>query len=153
MAIAEIAACVALVKGLNDAINVAKEAKDNASAFANIIGKFAKANDAVLDAESKHIGRMTVQDSMQIQVAKRQLTTFNQQLKDIMLMQGLAGDYQEIMNRVEESRLEHEKKIQRLKVQRKQRNKDLQLILKVIAYICCVAGIFVIFAWAFHFLE
>ena len=128
MAIAEIAACVALVKGLNDAINVAKEAKDNASAFANIIGKFAKANDAVLDAESKHIGRMTVQDSMQIQVAKRQLTTFNQQLKDIMLMQGLAGDYQEIMNRVEESRLEHEKRIQRLKVQRKQRNKDLQLI-------------------------
>ena len=153
MAIAEIAACVALVKGLNDAISVAKEAKDNASAFANIIGKFAKANDAVLDAESKHIGRMTVQDSMQIQVAKRQLTTFNQQLKDIMLMQGLAGDYQEIMNRVEESRLEHEKRIQRLKVQRKQRNKDLKLILQVLGYVLCIAGIFIIFAWAFHFFE
>ena len=153
MAIAEIAACVALVKGLNDAINVAKDAKDNASAFANIIGKFAKANDAVLDVEQKHVGRMSVQDSMQIQVAKRQLTTFNQQLKDIMLMQGLAGDYHEIINRVEESRLEHEKKIQRLKIQRKQRNKDLQLILKIIGYIFCIAGIFAIFAWAFHFFE
>lgn len=153
MAIAEIAACVALVKGLNDAIAVAKETKDNASAFANIIGKFAKANDAVLDAESKHVGRMSVQDSMQIQVAKRQLTSFNQQLKDIMLMQGLAGDYNEIMNRVEESRLEHEKKIQRLKIQRRQREKDLKLILQIVGYMMCIAGIFVIFAWAFHLFE
>ena len=86
MAIAEIAACISLVKGLNDAIATAKEAKNNAGAFANIIGKFAKANDAVLDAESKNISRMSIQDSMQIQVAKRQLSTFQQQLKDIILL-------------------------------------------------------------------
>ena len=55
MAIAEVAACIALVKGLNDAISTAKEAGNNASAFANIVGKFAKANDAVLTTEKKHI--------------------------------------------------------------------------------------------------
>ena len=102
MAIAEVAACIALVKGLNDAISTAKEAGNNASAFANIVGKFAKANDAVLTTEKKHVGKLSVQDSMQIQIAKRQLSTFNQQLKDMMLMQGLSQDYHEIMNRVEE---------------------------------------------------
>ena len=55
MAIAEVAACIALVKGLNDAISTAKEAGNNASAFANIVGKFAKANDAVLTLSLIHI--------------------------------------------------------------------------------------------------
>ena len=56
MPLAEIATCIALVKGLNDAISLAKETKDNASSFANIIGNFAKANDAVLETEAKHVG-------------------------------------------------------------------------------------------------
>ena len=53
MAIAEVAACIALVKGLNDAISTAKEARNNATAFANMVGKFAKANDAVLNTEKE----------------------------------------------------------------------------------------------------
>ena len=149
MAIAEIAACITMIKGLNDAISTAKEAKDNASAFAGIINKFAKANDAVMDVESKHVGRLSVEDSMKIQLAKRQLSTFNQQLKDVMLMQGLSGDYNEIMNRVEESRLAHEKKIKRLKLQRKQRAKDIQLILKIVGIAFCVLGILVLVAGGF----
>ena len=149
MAIAEIAACISLVKGLNDAIATAKEAKNNAGAFANIIGKFAKANDAVLDAESKNISRMSIQDSMQIQVAKRQLSTFQQQLKDIMLMQGLSADYNEIMNRVEESRLAHEKAMHVLKLKKKQRKKDLHLLLQVLGYALLTVSVFVIIAWVF----
>ena len=47
--LAEVAACVSLIKGVNDAIAAAKEAGVNASAFANIIGNFAKANDKVLE--------------------------------------------------------------------------------------------------------
>ena len=144
MPLAEIATCIALVKGLNDAISLAKETKDNASSFANIIGNFAKANDAVLETEAKHVGRMSVQDSLQLQVAKRQLTTFNQQLKDIMLMQGLAGDYKEIMNRVEESRLEHEKRMKSLKEKRRQRDKELKQILQVLCYITLAASLFIL---------
>ena len=150
MAIAEIAACITMIKGLNDAIATAKETRDNASAFAGIINKFAQANDKVMEVESKHVGRLSVEDSMKIQLAKRQLTTFNQQLKDVMLMQGLSGDYNEIMNRVEESRLAHEKKLKRIKLQRRQRQKDIQLGLKVLAgaifcvvVLSLVVGIFV----------
>tara|TARA_E500000081_G_scaffold51487_2_gene54597 strand:- start:532 stop:987 length:456 start_codon:yes stop_codon:yes gene_type:complete len=139
--IGEIAACVSLVKGLNDAIALAKETKDNASSFANIVGSFAKANDAVLKTEAKHVGKMSVQDSLQLQVAKRQLTTFNQQLKDIMLMQGLAGDYKEIMNRVEESRLAHEKRIKALKEKQRQRDKELKQVLQILGYITLAASL------------
>ena len=84
------------------------------------------------------------QDSLQLQVAKRQLTTFNQQLKDIMLMQGLAGDYKEIMNRVEESRLEHEKRMKSLKEKRRQRDKELKQILQVLGYITLAASLFIL---------
>ena len=65
--------------------------------------------------------RISVKDSMQIQIAKKQLQTFNQQLKDMMLMQGLSADYNEIMDRVEESRLAHEKELKRKRLLRKQR--------------------------------
>ena len=147
--LAEVAACVSLIKGVNDAISAAKEAGGNASAFANIIGNFAKANDKVLETEQKYVGKLTVQDSMQLQIAKRQLSTFNQQLKDIMLMQGLSGDYNEIMNRVEESRLEHEKRLKILKIRRKKRDEELQLILQVLLTAICGVGIVVMLAWIY----
>ena len=147
--LAEVATCISLIKGVNDAISAAKEAGGNASAFANIIGNFAKANDKVLETEKKYVGKLSVQDSMQIQIAKRQLSTFNQQLKDIMLMQGLSGDYNEIMNRVEESRLEHEKRLRILKIKRRQREEELKLILKVLMYAICGVGVVVMFAWMY----
>tara|TARA_B100001758_G_C18396150_1_gene606062 strand:- start:478 stop:651 length:174 start_codon:yes stop_codon:yes gene_type:complete len=53
------------------------------------------------------------------------------------------------MNRVEESRLAHEKKIKRLKLQRKQRAKDIQLILKIVGIAFCVLGILVLVAGGF----
>ena len=124
--LAEVVTCISLVKGLNDAISSVKEAGANASSFANMIGKYAQANDAVMETEQKHIGKLSVQDSMQIQVAKRQLSTFNQQLKDLMLMQGLSSDYNEIMNRVEESRLEHEKRLKEIKLKKIRRDKELK---------------------------
>ena len=80
---------------------------------------------------------------MQIQVAKRQLSTFNQQLKDLMLMQGLSSDYNEIMNRVEESRLEHEKRLKQLKLQKAKRDKELQEILQTLVYVAL--GVFSVF--------
>ena len=81
---------------------------------------------------------------MQIQVAKRQLSTFNQQLKDLMLMQGLSSDYNEIMNRVEESRLEHEKRLKQLKLRKAQRQKELEQVLQTLVYVAL--GVFSVFS-------
>ena len=119
--LAEVATVISVMKGLNDAIATLKEAGGHASGLASVMDKYAKANESVQDVESKYVGRLSVKDSMQIQVAKRQLQMFNQQLKDIMLMQGLSADYNEIMQRVEESRIAHEKEIKRKKLLKRQR--------------------------------
>lgn len=145
--LAEIATVISVIKGLNEAVSALKEAGANASGFATVMGKFAKANEAVQDVESKYVGRLSVQDSMQIQVAKRQLATFNQQLKDIMLMQGLAGDYKEIMDRVEESKIAHEKEIARKKRLRRERIEFAKL-LGVVLFGAFSAMVFIIsFIW------
>ena len=89
---------------------------------------YATANEAVQDVESKYVGRLSVKDSMQIQLAKRQLKMFNQQLKDSMMMQGLTKDYNEIMSRVEESRLEHEKQLRIARIRRRENIKLLKTI-------------------------
>lgn len=117
--IAEVATVISVVKGLNDAISTIKESKGHAGDLASLMGRYATANEAVQDVESKYVGRLTVKDSMQIQLAKRQLSMFNQQLKDSMMMQGLTKDYNEIMARVEESRLEHEKQLRIAKIRRR----------------------------------
>jgi uncharacterized membrane protein YjjP (DUF1212 family) len=124
--LAEVATVLTVMKGLNDAISTLKETGAHASGLATVMSKYAKANESVQDVESKYVGKLSVQESMQIQVAKRQLNTFNQQLKDMMLMQGLASDYNEIMNRVEESRIAHEKEIARKKKLKKEREEFLK---------------------------
>ena len=117
--IAEIATVISVVKGLNDAIGALKEAGGHASDISSVMERYSKANETIQDVESKYVGRLSVKESMQIQLAKRQLAAFNQQLKDSMMMQGLTKDYNEIMARVEESRLEHERQIRLAKIRRR----------------------------------
>ena len=88
--IGEIVAVISLVKGLNDAISTMKEAGDNASGFAGVMDKFSKANDAVQEVESKYVGRLSVKDSVALQIAKKQIAGFNQNLKDSMYTKGNA---------------------------------------------------------------
>lgn len=147
--IAEVTAVIAAVKGINDAISALKTAGSHAQDIGGIIQKYAVANDKLHEAEQKHVGKLSVQESMQIQVAKRQLNTFNQQLKDIMLMQGLASDYNEIMKRVEESRIEHEKKLARLKRQKAERRKALKEggQFFAIVLVCLVVGMIALNAY------
>lgn len=125
--LAEIAAAVSAVKAINDSIAAIKEAGQNASGLGIIIEKFAKANDAVQKAETKHAGKLSVAESTQIQIAKKRLLTFNQQLKDLMLMQGLSSDYAEIMQRVEDSKLAHEREVAKIKKQRAEFRKMMKL--------------------------
>ena len=117
--IAEIATVVSVVKGLNDAIGTLKEAGGHANDISSVMERYSKANETIQDVESKYVGRLSVKESMQIQLAKRQLAAFNQQLKDSMMMQGLTKDYNEIMARVEESRLKHERQIRLAKIRRR----------------------------------
>ena len=76
--IAEVATVISVIKGLNDAISAIKETGGHASDLGDVMGRYATANEAVQDVESKYVGRLSVKDSMQIQLAKRQVKMFNQ---------------------------------------------------------------------------
>tara|TARA_R110002072_G_scaffold230869_4_gene388261 strand:- start:227 stop:700 length:474 start_codon:yes stop_codon:yes gene_type:complete len=119
--IAEIATVISVVKGLNDAIGALKEAGGHANDISSVMERYSKANETIQDVESKYVGKLSVKESLQITMAKRQLKMFNQQLKDQFTMAGLGADYREMMNRVEESRLEHEKQI-RIALIRRRKN-------------------------------
>ncbi len=80
-------------------------------------------------------------------VAKRRVQTFNQQFKDKMLMQGLASDYNENMNRVEESRIQQEKQLAKRKSRKGERRKAWRefgqiMGIGVCCLIVCFAGLY-----------
>ncbi len=125
--IGEISAAIAAVQAINTAIAQIKEAGNNAQGLGIIIERFASANEKVQEAEAKHAGKMSVGESTQLQIAKRRMEAHAQALKDMLLMAGLASDYHEIMNRVEESRIRHEKQIRLIKKKQAERRKMLAL--------------------------
>ena len=145
--IGEIAAVIGLVKGLNDAIATLKEAGNNAGGFAGVMDKFSSANQAVQDVETKYVGRLSVKDSVALQIAKKQLSGFNQSLKDSMLMAGLGGNYKEIMDRVEESKIEHEKNIRKAMMKRRATVKTLKELGEIFFIFSIVGGLAAGIAW------
>jgi len=141
--IAEIALAVQAVTAINTAIDEVKKMGSNASGLGIIIERYAKANEAIQDIEQKHVGKLSVAESAQIQIAKKRLQTFNQQLRDLMLMAGLAQDYQEIMQRVETSRIDHERQVIALKKKKRERQKQFTIAATIIFAWCCFMG----FVW------
>ena len=58
--IAEVATVISVIKGLNDAISTIKETGGHASDLGDVMGRYATANEAVQDVESKYVGRLSV---------------------------------------------------------------------------------------------
>lgn len=146
--LAEVAGCVALIKGVSEAVGALNESANAASQLGSVIARFSKANDQVLKTEKENLGRLTIEDSIQLQICKKNLTTFHRNLKDAMLIAGLAGDYAEIMARVEESKLAHEKRISAMKRQRAQRDKELKQVLEAVLLVGAAVGfVAAVYVW------
>ena len=84
---------------------------------------------------------------MALQIAKKQIAGFNQNLKDSMLMAGLGGDYKEIMGRVEDSRIEHEKNIRKAMLKRRANIKTLKELAEIFFVFAIVGGLAAGAAW------
>ena len=74
---------------------------------------------------------MDVEASLKIQIAKKQLATFQRQLKDALYMQNMASDFKEIMQRVEESKKHHAMKVAAAK---RKRLRLIRLLKEVATY-------------------
>lgn len=150
--VAAIGAVISTLKSLNDALSTIKETGGHASDMANIIGKYSDVEQKIQEVETAKGGILDVKQSMQLQIAKRQAESFNRALKDSLLMSGQGSQYTEIMTRVEESKENHRKAINDLKIARAKRNKMLEELLTyfgavLIAFGVCMAGLF-LFLWS-----
>ena len=110
--IGEVALVLSALKALNEGIATVKESKGNLS---SIVGKWAEADEKVRDVEVKKTGKMSYKEALDMESAKRQLANFDQQLKDICMMQGQYDLYTSIKARMEESRLQHVKDVARMR--------------------------------------
>ena len=126
--IGEVAAVLSAVKALNDGIATLREAGKNASGLSSVVGKWGESQEKYNEVEKAKAGKMSYKEALAMESAKRQLINFDRQLKDICLMQGQGDLYTSIKNRMEESRLAHEKEVARLRVQRREFRKLMSLI-------------------------
>ena len=115
--IGEVVAVLSALKALNDGIATVKEGKGNLD---TILGSWAEADEKYNDVEKAKAGAMSYKDALKMESAKRQLANFDQQLKDICMMQGQYDLYTSIKARMEEARLQHVKDVARMRKKRKE---------------------------------
>ena len=132
--LAEISAAIAAVQGVNTAIQVLKEGKNNASDLSSIVSRWATATEKAQEAEKKGAGKMSYAEALKMETITRQLKNFDRQLQDICLMQGQGDLYNSIKRRMEESRLAHEKEVAVLKAKRREMQESLKLIGLIIGW-------------------
>jgi len=132
--IGEVVAVLSAIKALNDGIKTVKEGKGNLD---SILGNWAEADEKYNDVEKAKAGAMSYKDALKMESAKRQLANFDQQLKDICMMQGQFDLYTSIKKRMEESRYAHEKELKIIKKRRLEFKKTMKLVGTVV------------FAWSF----
>ena len=123
--IGEVVAVLSALKALNDGIATVKEGKGNLD---TILGSWAEADEKYNDVEKAKAGAMSYKDALKMESAKRQLANFDQQLKDICMMQGQFDLYKSIKSRMEESRYAHEKELRILKKRRAEFKKTMKLV-------------------------
>ena len=126
--IAEISAAVAAVQAVNSAINSIKESAGHAGDLSAVIGRWADATEKAQAAEKKGAGVMSYKEALQMESVTRQLANFDRQLQDICLLQGQGDLYRSIKQRMEESRLAHEKEVAKLRIKRREFQKTMKLV-------------------------
>ena len=132
--IGEVAAVLSALQALNSGIATLKEGKGNLD---SIVGKWAEADEQYRDVEKSKAGAMSYKEALRMESAKRQLANFDQQLKDVCMMQGQYDLYTSIKKRMEESRYAHEKELRLIKIRKAEFKKTMKLVGTVV------------FAWVF----
>ena len=143
--IGEVAAVLSALKVLNYGLRTLKESAGHASSLQSLVGKWGEASEKYKEVERSKAGAMSYKEALAMESAKRQLENFDRQFKDICLIQGQGDLYTSVKNRMEESRLAHEKEVARIKLKRKVLRKNLNLA-GTVAFAWVV---FMAFVWAF----
>ena len=145
--IGEVVAVLSALKALNDGIATVKEGKGNLD---SILGSWAEADEKYNEVEKAKAGAMSYKDALKMESAKRQLANFDQQLKDICMMQGQYDLYTSIKKRMEESRYAHEKELKIIRKRRADFKKTLKLVGTVVFAWACFMVFLVAGIWMYR---
>ena len=124
--IAVVTGVLSTLRSLNESLATIRESGANAGSLANLLGQYDEVQQKIQEVEKSKAGSLSVRDSMQLQVAKRQSETLIQQLRDACLMSGQAHQFNEIMKRIEDSKAAHERAVRELKLAKQKRRKQLK---------------------------
>jgi hypothetical protein len=144
--IGEVVAVLSALKALNDGIKTVKEGKGNLD---SILGNWAEADEKYNEVEKAKAGAMSYKDALKMESAKRQLANFDQQLKDICMMQGQFDLYTSIKRRMEESRYAHEKELRIIRKRRLEFKKAMKLAGTVVFTWACFMVFLFAAIWAY----
>ena len=141
---------IAGLRAVNELVAQAKEAGSSAASLGGIVGRFTDLDGQIRQIEERSLKRpMTVRESAQISIAKRQCATAMQNIRDAMLMSGNMATYKEMMDRVEESRAQWEKQIAQKKKAAQARRKLMKEIAQwtLIGVLCFGLTMAGLWAW------
>ena len=145
--IGEVAAVLSALSALNSGIATLKEGKGNLD---SLVGKWAEADEQYRDVEKAKAGAMSYKEALRMESAKRQLANFDQQLKDVCMMQGQSDLYTSIKKRMEESRYVHEKELRIIKKRQAEFRKTMKLVGTVIFTWVCFMGFLFAAIWVYR---
>ena len=130
----EVSACLAALKTVNSAISIIKQSTAHASDISGVLGHWANAQEKFQKADkARASGRLSYKEAIALETAARQLKNFDQQLKDICYLQQQPDLYHSIKNRIEISRVEHEKAARKLRIKRAQNRKLFKEIFLIVS--------------------
>ena len=143
--IGEVAAVLSALKALNEGLATLRESAGHGKSLQSLVGKWGEASQQYNDVERAKAGKMSYKEALAMESAKRQLENFDRQFKDICLIQGQGDLYNSVKNRMEESRLAHEKEVARIK----KRRKEIQGYIKLGGTLAFAWVCFMGFVWMF----
>ena len=114
------------LSALNSAFATIKESGGNAGSLVSLVSKYASVEEEIRQVEEEKAGVLSVADSMQLQIARRQSETFAKNLKNALLVSGQADQWNQICQRIEDSKEAHRKRVEMLKRKRARRKKAIR---------------------------
>lgn len=137
------------LSALNSAFATIKESGGNASSLVGLISRYVSVEEEIRKVEEEKAGVLSVKESLQLQIARRQSETFSRQLKDALLLSGQADQWNQICQRIEDSKEAHRKRVDALKRQRARRKKEIQEALQIVGIGLIVMLVVIFGAWIY----
>ena len=137
------------LSALNSAFATIKESGGNAGSLVGLISRYVSVEEEIRKVEEEKAGVLSVKESLQLQIARRQSETFSRQLKDALLLSGQADQWNQICQRIEDSKEAHRKRVDALKRQRARRKKEVQEALQIVGIGLVVMLVVIFGAWIY----